>query len=182
MRKLVACGLIGVVGAAALGLVLGWPAGAAALHTRADLAAPQTVQGYLCDKGPVWYYRGGRLLSCMVAKETKFGELAVPAGSWIHLEEDGTPEYVFLARDTQIGNVTCRGNGPEGYTTTVYAGGKLKECWLSGDQVVQGVPCQGAAVLGNASAAFRENGRLHSCVLSQDYKSFRRGQRLVLEY
>jgi hypothetical protein len=33
--------------------------------------------------------------------------------------------------------------------TTFYPSGKLKQCWLAKDQVVQGVPCMNGGILGD---------------------------------
>jgi hypothetical protein len=67
--------------------------------------------------------------------------------------------------------------------TFFYPSGKLRLCWLAEDQVVQGLPCMAAAGFwgtlfhyGGAGTSFHENGKLHSCTLSKDYRGHRRGE------
>lgn len=155
----------------------------AADGARTTLTAPARFQGYECAPGPAWFYEGGKLKYCKLAHDGKFGDYTVPAGSWIHLRNDSTPEFVLLAHDTKLGKLLCRGNGAESYSTALHPNGRLKECWLAGDQIVQGIPCQGAtfltAVMNNASARLYDNGRLESCVLSTDFNGTGKGLRLA---
>ena len=150
---------------------------------RRDITSSQNIQGHLCAVGPVWFYAGGQLRSCKIVDEATFGELRVPAGSWITLTPLGAPKFVFLAHDARLGNYVCRGGGPESYSTALYPSGKLKECWLAGDQAVQGAPCMGATFFtdvigGGVSATFYENGKLRSCKLARDFGSLKKGDHL----
>jgi hypothetical protein len=85
---------------------------------------------------------------------------------------------------TLVSSVRCSGGGllgpAEGSVTVLYPGGKLKLCYLAGDQVVQGVPCASGglwkATVGHDQAVeFYENGKLKSCRLSQDFGNHKRG-------
>ena len=173
LLTIVACATLGLTGAC-----LGQ-------DYRRDSASSQAIQGYFCAPGPVWFYAGGHLRSCKVVNETSFGEIRVPAGSRITLTPDGAPMFVFLAHDAQVGSHVCRGGGSESYSTALYSSGKLKECWLAGDQVVQGVPCTGASFLadvigGSVGVIFHENGKLRTCKLSKDFRSLKRGDHIEL--
>jgi hypothetical protein len=73
--------------------------------------------------------------------------------------------------------------GPgEGASTALYPSGELKECFLAGDQTVQGVPCMNGGILGDglgSGAMFYESGKLKSCKLTRDFGSHRKGERFV---
>lgn len=148
---------------------------------RRNLIQPTQVQGYSCAPGPAWFYADGRLHSCTLAAEAHFGEADAPERSWIRLTPTGEPEFLVVSRDTQISGVVCRGGrSAEGYTTAFYPSGRLKGCWLAGDQNVQGIPCMGATFLRSAfrrdvCAIFYEDGRLKSCRLSGKYGPQSRG-------
>lgn len=140
--------------------------------SRQTLDAPRTIEGYPCDRGYAWFFDDGRLSSCKVSVETGFGELRVPKASMIHLTPAGKPLFVFLGRDSIVRGMTCRGGG-HSYMTAMYPSGKLRVCWLAGDQEVAGVPCGGASFFtdvfgGGAGTVFHENGRLKTCRLSKD--------------
>ena len=48
--------------------------------------------------------------------------------------------------------------------TGFYPSGKLKYCWLTTDQEVQGVPCARSGMFtGNSGVEFYEDGRLKGC-------------------
>ena len=155
---------------------------------RKTLDSPAEVQGYPCAKGYAWFYPGGGLRACAVSRETSFGEVRVPAGSLIHLSADGKPAFVFLSRDAEILEYKCRGGGHD-FMTVLYPTGKLKLCWLSADQEIQGVPCMRAGFIadvfgGGVGTHFYENGALRTCKLSRDFemgdKKYRRGEHAYL--
>ena len=61
----------------------------------------------------------------------------------------------------------------------LYPSGKLEQCWLAGDQVVQGVPCMNGGLVGDRqghAAQFSEGGKLESCKLTKDFRGWRRGE------
>jgi len=148
---------------------------------RQVLKQETTIQGFPCAKGYAWVYPDGHLSSCTLAEESTFGDAHPPAESWIRLTPDGKPLYLGLSFDSQIGEYMCEGGGALGAsgtpTTVFYPSGRLKLCWLAGDQTVQGVPCMGAG--GFLGAVFRHkhvpsvdfypDGKLHSCTLSKNF-------------
>jgi len=158
--------------------------------TRKILDAPTEIQGYPCARGYAWFLPDGHLKQCTVSRETAFGEASAPAGSIVVLRLDGTPNYLFLAHDAPVLGYTCKGGGPlgpsEGATTAFYPSGKLKQCWLAEDQVVQGIPCMAAGGFfsamfhhGGFSTDFYESGKLRSCTLSKNLDGQRRGDVFV---
>jgi hypothetical protein len=162
--------------------------------TRTRLSAPSDVQGYPCAAGYAWLFFDGRLRECAVSRETKFGEIAVPTGSWINLTHNGDPDTVFLAHDTPINGYLCKGSGLpgpiEGASTALYPSGKLKTCWLASDTVVDGIGCAHASMMedafgGGSGTYFHENGRLQACKLSRgaviDGHAFNQGDHIRLD-
>jgi len=158
---------------------------------RRHLDRATEIQGYPCAKGYAWFHSDGRLDSCTLDAQSAFGVALAPAGSWIRLTPDGKPLYLGLARNTRILDSVCVGGGAlgpqEGFTTAFYPSGKLRLCWLAGDQVVQGVPCRGAGGFftavthggRNPTAKFGEDGTLQSCTLSKDFNGRRPGEDFV---
>ena len=161
----------------------GWAGPRPEVH-RQTLHAPTEIQGYPCAKGYAWFFADGRLNRCVVTREMPFGEARIPAGSYIGLHPDGTPEIVQMSHDAPILNMTCMGGswlGPgEGAMVAFYPSGKLKQCYLAGDQTVQGVPCMSGGFFADGrggGAMFHENGKLQSCKLTKDYGTWRKGDR-----
>lgn len=153
---------------------------------RQTLHAPTEIQGYPCAKGFAWFFADGRLNRCTVSVETAFGEVRIPAGTYIALNPDGTPAFIQMSHNAPILGVTCMGGswlGPgEGAMVGFYPSGKLKECYLAGDQSVQGVPCMSGGIFGDGlglGAVFHEGGKLKSCKLAKDFGGQRKGERFV---
>ena len=153
---------------------------------RKTLDQPTEIQGYPCAKGFAWFFDDGRLNRCTVTREIAFGEARIPAGSYIGLHPDGTPDIVQMIHDAPILGMTCSGGsllGPgEGSVVAFYPSGKLKQCYLAGDQTVQGVPCMSGGFFADGrggGAKFHENGKLASCKLTKDFGAWRKGDRFV---
>ncbi|MGD0800951.1 MAG: hypothetical protein ABR906_06525 [Terracidiphilus sp.] len=173
---------------ALLPCALSWAAWAASLPhtTRKTLDRPTEIQGYPCDKGYAWFFDDEHLSRCTVTREIPFGEARIPAGSYIALNPDGTPDLVQLSHDAPILDMNCMGGsllGPsEGAMVAFYSSGKLKQCYLAGDQDVQGVPCMNGGFFGDGrggGAQFHENGKLASCKLTKDFGGQHKGDRFV---
>ena len=162
-------------------------AGGALPHVnRKTLDQPTEIQGYPCAKGLAWFFDDGRLNRCTVTREIPFGEARIPAGTYIALNPDGTPNLVQMSHDAPILGLTCMGGswlGPgEGAMVAFYPSGKLKQCYLAGDQVVQGVPCMNGGLLGDGRGGgtqFHENGKLKSCKQTRDFGAQHKGARFV---
>ncbi len=155
---------------------------------RTTLQQPTEIQGYPCAKGYAWFYADGKLESCGVSRQTAFGEAQLPAQSIIVLLPDGRPDHAMMQHDSEVAGVKCQGGNrllgsAEGSVTVFYPSGKLKLCFLAGDQLIQGVPCMTGGTLGffgdgarrDGGAKFYESGKLHSCTLSQNFGSQHRG-------
>jgi antitoxin component YwqK of YwqJK toxin-antitoxin module len=155
---------------------------------RTKLAQATEIQGYACAKDYAWFYSDGKLQRCTTSREIAVGVAQVQRGSIIELLPDGRPSYVMMLHDAAVGEVECSGGnwllGPsEGAMVVLYPSGKLKQCWLAKEQVVQGVPCMRGGFLGlfgdgarrDGGAKFYESGKLESCTLAKDYGGKRRG-------
>ncbi len=171
------------------GLSLPARAGTPPAVTRKTLPQPTEIQGYSCAKGYAWFFSDGRLNRCTVTREIAFGEARIPAGSYIALNPDGTPNLVQMPHDAPILGLKCQGGswlGPgEGSVVAFYPSGKLKLCFLAGDQQVQGVPCAHggfwATLTGvDPGVLFDESGKLRACRLAKDYGAQHKGERLAL--
>ena len=155
---------------------------------RTKLTQATEIQGYACAKDYAWFYSDGKLQRCTASREIAVGVAQVQRGSIIELLPDGRPNYVMMLHDAAVGEVECSGGnwllGPsEGAMVALYPSGKLKQCWLAKDQVVQGIPCMRGGFLGlfgdgarrDGGAKFYESGKLESCTLAKDFGGKRRG-------
>ena len=149
------------------------------------LAQPTEIQGYPCGRGYAWFFPAGKLQKCAVTREIPFGEITIPAGSWITLTEEGKPRFVQMPHDAPVLGLTCQGGsflGPsEGSVVALYPSSKLEVCYLAGDQLVQDVPCSHggfwASLTGpDPGVHFAPDGKLQRCRLSADYQGRRRGE------
>jgi len=156
--------------------------------SRKTLDHPTTIQGYPCAKGYAWFFDDDRLYRCTVTQEIPFGEVRIPAGTYIALTPQGIPDFVQMSHDALILGLTCQGGsflGPsEGSVVTFYPNGKLKLCFLARDQIVQGIPCAHGGFFASLNGvdpgvSFDEGGKLISCRLSKDFGAQHRGERYV---
>ena len=170
------------------GLSLVAMAGTPPTVTRKTLDQPTEIQGYPCAKGNAWFFDEGRLNRCTVTREIAFGEARIPAGSYIALHPDGTPDLAQMPGDAPILSLKCQGGswlGPgEGSVVAFYPSGKLKLCFLAGNQQVQGVPCAHGGFWATLSGVdpgvlFDESGKLRACRLARDYGAQHKGERFV---
>jgi hypothetical protein len=157
-------------------------AGAQSTHRRLDQTT--VIQGYSCAKGYAWFFANGQLNRCIVAQETAFGEARIPAGSYIALFPNGSPNLVQMSHDAPVLGLTCQGGSwlgvGEASVVAFYPSGKLKTCSLASDQTIQGVPCAKggffATLTGpDPSVYFYENGKLGGCRLASDYAGLGKG-------
>jgi hypothetical protein len=155
---------------------------------RSTLKSPVEIQGYPCAKGYAWFYANDRLNRCTVTREIAFGEARIPAGSYIALNPDGTPNLVQMSHDASILGLICQGGswlGPgEGSVVAFYPSGKLKLCFLADEQTVQGVPCAKGGFLATSTGvdpgvSFHESGKLSACKLARNFGKQRKGERFI---
>ncbi len=144
------------------------------------------VQGIPC-RGSIFYYKDGKLESCILAHEdTLFGQ-SFPEGTQVSFTQEGVVDCCALPYDVSIQGHLCKGEGPGSWGTCFYPNGQLKLVWLAKDEIIQGIPCAYASfwrdVLGGSSGTyFHENGNLANCKLARDAtiegQSFKKGDRV----
>jgi hypothetical protein len=139
---------------------------------RSKPAQPAEIDGVPCAAGYVFREEGsGRLHQCRLDRDAVVRNADLKKGTTVALNPDGSIRYVFLPGTTMVGEHSCRGGGHD-WMTHFHPNGELRLCWLSRDEVVQGVPCSRATFWGEffggkyATAEFHDNGSLSSCVAS----------------
>ncbi len=158
-------------------------------ETRSErLLQPKDIQGVPCS-ARVWYRRDHTLESCVLARETTFGTLTLPAGSTVSFDAELRPGIVFLPGETVIEGHRCIGHGHDAMTE-FHPNGRLKFCNLRDPETIDGIPCQKSTAWiwmtqHGAATTFHDNGRLSSCLLSADVtidgRSFRKGTHVNLD-
>jgi hypothetical protein len=139
---------------------------------RSKPAQPVEIDGVPCAAGYVFRQEGsGRLRQCRLDRDGVVRNAGLKKGTTVALNPDGSIRYVFLPGTTMVGEHSCRGGGHD-WMTHFHPNGQLRLCWLSRDEVIQGVPCARATFLGeffggkHATTEFHDNGALSSCVAS----------------
>jgi hypothetical protein len=77
-----------------------------------------------------------------LGREARISNALLPRGASVGLDAAGRLKFVNLPHDMEIQGLVCRGGD---YTKGFHPNGKLAEAWLARDQVIHGVPCEGAA-------------------------------------
>jgi hypothetical protein len=139
---------------------------------RSKPTQPVEIDGVPCAAGYVLREEGsGRLHQCRLDRDAVVRNADLKKGTTVALNADGSIRYVFLPGTTMVGEHSCRGGGHD-WMTHFHANGELRLCWLSRDEVIQGVPCARATFWGEffggkyATTEFHDNGALASCVAS----------------
>jgi hypothetical protein len=148
------------------------PQDAALRVIRTKTAEALEVDGVPCAAGYVFRTEAtGRLHQCTLARDAVVHNANLRRGTTVALKPDGTIRYAFLPGTAMVGEHSCRGQG-HGWMTHFHPNGGLKLCWLSRNEVIQGVPCSRATFFGEffgrkyATTEFHENGALASCLAS----------------
>jgi len=153
------------------------------------LETPRDIQGVPCT-GYASFAADGHLTSCVLAREHAFGPIVLPAESWVQLRADGSPESVLLRTSTpaMLDGHRCRG-GSGGWAASFHPNGRLRSCYIVGDEIIDDVPCQHGSFRGEATGGvvvrFHDNGRLASCRLFADVtiagRTYKKGDRVTLD-
>ena len=158
---------------------------------RSKPAAPVELDGVPCAAGYVFRFEAtGRLSQCTLDRDAVVRNADLKKGTTVAFNPDGAIRYVFLPGTTMVGEHSCRGQG-HGWMTHFHPNGELRLCWLSRDEVIQGVPCSRATFLGEffgrkyATTEFHGNGALASCLASSATavggRSYAAGERVMLD-
>ena len=127
------------------------------------------IGGRPCEKGWVHLASNGVPVGFTAFREIDLGRFRIPAETWVMQNRGGVVTVCSFPSDTEVQGHLCRGGwgGSEGTQAAFYPDGALEEYFLRLDTRIQGVPCK-AGILGEA-IGLHENGRLKSCVLSEDF-------------
>jgi hypothetical protein len=158
---------------------------------RSSISAPVEIDGVPCAAG--YLFREaltGRLHQCRLDDDAVVRNAFLRKGTTVALNPNGSIRYVFLPGTTMVGTHSCRGQG-HGWMTHFHPNGELRLCWLSHDEVIQGVPCSRATFWGEcfggkyATTEFHDNGMLASCVVSETAdigaRHYEAGERVKLD-
>lgn len=158
---------------------------------RSRAAAPgetAEIQGVSCT-GSAEYFPGGGLKSCTLGREDTLSGQPLPAGTVVHLRQDGSLEWCFLPENTVIQGHLCLGSG-HNFMTGFHPNGRLQTAWLAEDEVIQGIPCAKYRFMsslfgGGERTLFDDQGRLRYCTLSEaatiDGQSLKKGTIIRLD-
>jgi hypothetical protein len=154
-----------------------------------QLEKAETIDSFLCDPGGlVSFHENGRLYRFALAESRSVTGQPLPRGTLIAMSPEGTLDWCFLPRDSEIQGHLCKGRS-DNWATSFYPNGKLKTCWLAHDQVIQRIPCGEATFLseisgGKTGTQFYDNGQLAGCRLAGEITiqsvTFKKGEHLQL--
>jgi hypothetical protein len=169
VKRELAIAVLVLVGATAVGLRQN-PA-----TRRLALTEPTKVGAFTCAPGKGGRepraFQNGALAQCQLAQPADFFGHLVDSGTFIYLHEDGTPQSIWLVRDTRIDGHLCRGTGHGGWSVDFHPDGRLAGCYLAKPEVIAGVPCMKGTfwneVRGGVHVAFHPNGRLEHCTTAR---------------
>ena len=146
-----------------------------------ELREDTVIGGRPCKQGWVHLLASGVPVGFTAFREIDLGRLKIPADTWVFQNKDGVVTVCAFPRNFEVQGYLCRGSGgPKGVQTAFYPDGALKQFFLCSDTRIQGVPCR--AGIFEETIKLHENGRLKSCVLSEDLvrdgRTYPRGARL----
>jgi hypothetical protein len=170
--------LFGALLGALLALALATPAAAQRSHgiTRAVLPRDTLIDGIPCGatgRLRAEFHAGGRLAECPLARPFALRGHAFGAGTWLGFTADGLLDYAWLARDTELQDIPCKGTGYQGWSVRFHPDGRLRLCYLARNAVIEGVPCiRGSFWIevtsgGRSAVHLHPDGRLRQCQLSR---------------
>jgi hypothetical protein len=172
------------LGASSMGLLAQPPA-----NVRFRVSSDTVIAGVSCaptGRASASLHANGTLVECPVPRDTVIAGHLLPAGTWPRFTNARMLEGAWLPHDHTLQGLTCKGTGYKGWSVRFHADGSLALCYLAHAQVIDGVPCHGAAFLreltGSTYVALHANGRLRSCRLSRsitlDSVRISKGQRI----
>lgn len=132
----------------------------------------------LCKRGWAHVHPNGVVAAFTAAEPFAFGQLVVPAGTWVRQDDRGHITYCAFPTATLVQGHWCRGTGgPKGVTTSFYPSGALKQFFPERSVVIDGVPCRTGIFHGWVE--LHENGRLKATLLDAEFerggRRYRRG-------
>jgi len=144
------------------------------------LAEPAIIAGVPC-RGWVRLRPDGALSSFELAAAATVQGHALPAASYVWLDDAGRLQTCFLSCDTVLHGYVCRG-GPFKMATSFHDNGALRAFFPRDEMTIDGVVC---AATTQAPVHLHDNGRLAKCRLAADVtvggRTLRRGDTIELD-
>lgn len=142
---------------------------------RVRFAHDTVVAGVSCGPTGRAYavlFTDGRLEECPLAVDTVIAGHLLPHGTWILLDRSGRLASGWLAQDTDLQGIPCRGRGYKTWHMRFHPDGHLATCFLSQETTIDGVPCRAgsfwAELWGTTQVQLHPTGHLRSCRVARE--------------
>ena len=149
-----------------------------------NLAKDTEIDGWPCKQGFIAFHADWKLDELQLSKDHERNGIFMPAGTWVFPDKNGNPGVCIFQRDIEIQGYLCRGSGSgkQGFMTSFYASGKLKQFFSRDPVTVNGVVCDDSLFHG---ISLHENGSLKQCKLNSQVDiggvSYRSGSIICLD-
>ena len=146
---------------------------------RAFLLEETAIEGFPCRRW-VWWYEDGRLDNVELARELAVQGHAFPAGTRLFFDRGGRLCNAWLARDTMLDGLPCRGRFK--ISTAFHENGRVRAFFPPDDLELDGVLCEASLF---HPVYLHADGRLRQCKLARDVMldgvTFDQGDTLTLD-
>ena len=124
------------------------------------------INGYPCKQGWVHFTKDWQpKLFCLYKKST-VNNVQLRKGSWVVLNPGRNFFSVVFPNDTIVENFRCKGGGGvNGFQTSFYNSGKLKEFFTDENITIDHIECKHGI---KNPIKLHENGKLCSCMLNKE--------------
>lgn len=127
------------------------------------------------DKIPAEFHTNGRLAGCFLSRPWMLAGATLPAGSWVDFTPESRAKAAWLATETLLAGVPCRGDGFKAWHTQFYArSGHLRTCFPVRQVLINDVPCMHGTFLREMRSGSRtalvlyDDGTLKQCLAARD--------------
>lgn len=129
---------------------------------KGNLAEPAEVFGHPAKRW-VHFHENGKLRGLQLSEDWTWDERQLPAGTFLWFDSDQQLENCWLARDTTIEGLPCRGGGKA--STAFFPDGSLRAVFLAEDSRIDGTLCKASIWI---PVQFHESGKLAGCQLAEE--------------
>lgn len=146
--------------------------------TRRTLTRDTVIDSVPCarhEKIPAEFHANGRLAGCFLARPWMLGGATLPTASWIDFTPTGRAKAAWLAKETLLAGVPCRGEGFKAWHTQFHERtGRLRSCFPAREVRVNEVPCMQGTFLREVRSgsqtvlALYDDGTLKQCLAARD--------------
>ncbi|MFT3740810.1 MAG: hypothetical protein QM786_18830 [Breznakibacter sp.] len=113
------------------------------------------------------FFESGSVKQFQTANDIKQAAYVVPAGSIVFPEEHDISCFkgIRFSKDVNIDHIICKGGNE--VEVDFYPNGRIKSCFLSANQTIQGFPCKSSLL---KPIKFYPDGKIMVLTLSTDYE------------